>query len=149
MTVLISVDIHEDGFSASLLQDEAKALLQLAGKEDYELSLLITDDEAIQHINLTWRQKDKATNVLSFPMGDDEDSPQPMLGDIIISVDTAKREAEDKKLGLQPYLTRLLIHGFVHLLGYDHERSDADYDAMLAMEQQFQQQLSEYHPDHR
>lgn len=142
MSVLLTNDFGEDGFSAELVHRDAEELLRLADKEDYELSLLLTNDAAIQEINETWRQKNKPTNVLSFPMDDEDDSFQPMLGDIIISIDTAKREAIVKHHPLQTYLTRLLVHGFVHLLGYDHETSDEAYDEMLAVEQRFLQHLT-------
>lgn len=137
MTVLLTNDFGEDGFSTSLVRQQAEALLGLAGKEGYELSILLTTDSAIQEINAAWRHKNKPTNVLSFPMDDDEDSLQPMLGDIIISIDTAKRESLEKQHPLQTYLSRLLVHGFVHLLGYDHETSAEAYDEMLAKEQNF------------
>ncbi|MDA3971743.1 MAG: rRNA maturation RNase YbeY [Desulfobulbaceae bacterium] len=142
MTVLLTNDFGEDGFSTSLVLQQAEALLGLAGKEGYELSLLLTTDSAIQEINAAWRHKNKPTNVLSFPMDDDEDSLQPMLGDIIISIDTAKRESLAKQYPLQTYLSRLLVHGFVHLLGYDHETSAEAYDEMLAVEQYFLQKLN-------
>lgn len=142
MGVLLTNDFGEDGFSAELVLQDAEGLLRLADKENYELSLLLTDDAAIQEINGTWRQKNKPTNVLSFPMDDEDDAFQPMLGDIIISIDTAKREALAKHHSLQTYLTRLLVHGFVHLLGYDHEASDEAYDAMVAVEQYFLHKLN-------
>jgi probable rRNA maturation factor len=142
MTVLITNDFGLDGGDAAKVAAAAEQLLVFASKEPYEISILLTGDGAIQEINSTWRQKDKATNVLSFPMDDDPDSVHPMLGDIIISIDTARREAADKKLDIATYLQRLLVHGFVHLLGYDHEESDAAYDKMLAQEHIFLQKLN-------
>ena len=141
MTVLFTNDYGHDDFLKTIIEQDCQKLLRLAGKEDYELSIVLTSDTTIQEINATWRQKDKPTNVLSFPMDDEEDSLHPMLGDIIISIDTAKREALAKHHSLQTYLTRLLVHGFTHLLGYDHEKSDEDYDKMLAVEQDFLQKL--------
>ncbi len=141
MTVLLTNDYGDAGFSAHLVEQDAKALLRLADKRNYELSLLLTDDIAIQEINASWRKKNTPTNVLSFPMDDEEDSPHPMLGDIIISVDTAKKEAAAKEYPLQTYLSRLLVHGFVHLLGYDHEESEAAYNKMVGVEQDFLEKL--------
>lgn len=143
MTVLLTDDYGDDHISTAQLEQQAATLLKLAGTERYEISILITDDTAIQEINKTWRDKDKATNVLSFPMEDAEDSPHPMLGDIIISIDTARHEAVEKKQSLQAYLCRLLVHGFVHLLGHDHEESDQAYTEMLALEHFYLQKLNQ------
>jgi probable rRNA maturation factor len=132
---------YNDDFLTEDLKKNAAILLHLAGKENHELSLLVTTDSEIQKINTAWRQKNTPTNVLSFPLNDD-DTLHPMLGDIIISIDTAKREAETKKQPLEDYMSRLLIHGFVHLLGYDHEKSAEAYDEMLAVEQDFLQKLT-------
>jgi pyridoxine 5-phosphate synthase len=122
----------------ALLIKKAATLLLLAGMQDHELSLLLLDDPAMQELNRQWRHKDKTTNVLSFPQGPDDAFDQhPMLGDIIISIDTAQREAHEKGLTLHRHLTTLLIHGFVHLLGYDHERSDEDADEMFALEHSY------------
>ena len=144
MTVLLTNDVDINGFKESTVRQEAEALLQITDKIHYEVSILLTDDSTIQEINNTWRHKNKATNVLSFPMDDKDDTIQPMLGDIIISIDTAKREALTKHHSLQTYLTRLLVHGFVHLLGYDHEESAEAYEEMVALEQDYLQKLGEY-----
>ena len=140
MAVLLTNDY--DASLTAHLEEKATALLHLADKKNYELSLLITNDLNIQKINALWRQKNTPTNVLSFPLEDDDHSLHPMLGDIIISIDTAKREAQEKKQPLEQHLIRLLIHGFVHLLGYDHEKSDEEYDKMLEMEQDFFKKLT-------
>lgn len=127
---------------SDLLIKKAEALLQLADIKGHELSLLLLDDPAMQEINWQWRQKNKATNVLSFPQGDDDDFDQhPMLGDIIISIDTAAREALGQGISLHQHLTTLLVHGFVHLQGYDHERSDQDAEEMFALEKHYLQAL--------
>ncbi len=142
MSVLLRNDFGGQGFSETKVVKVAEDLLLLAKKTEYELSILLTDDPAIQEINVAWRQKDKATNVLSFPMEDD-DAILPMLGDIVISIDTAQREALHKKHPLPHYLTRLLVHGFVHLLGYDHEKSAKAYAEMHAIEQDYLHKLGE------
>lgn len=143
MPVLLTRDYAGDDFAETLVERDATALLKLANKDHFELSILLTTDPAIQEINKTWRDKDKPTNVLSFPMDDEDDSLQPMLGDIIISIDTAKREAQTKQYSLQSYLTRLLVHGLVHLLGYDHEESDEAYTEMNGIEKDYLQKLGE------
>ena len=93
-----------------------------------ELSLLLCDDARIHNLNRRWRGKDRPTNVLSFPSEDDA-----LLGDIAVAFETAAREAREASRPLADHLTHLLIHGFLHLLGFDHE-NDADADAMEALE---------------
>jgi len=87
-----------------------------------EVSLVFTDDESIRQINAEWRQKDKPTNVLSFPAYPIEpgDKPGPMLGDIVIARETVAREAVDLDKSFDDHLTHLMVHGFLHLFGYDH-----------------------------
>ncbi|MGR6466978.1 rRNA maturation RNase YbeY [Rhizobium sp. PAMB 3182] len=94
-----------------------------------ELSLVFADDEMIRGINAEWRGKDKATNVLSFPAFPLEPGgmPGPMLGDIIIAKETVEREASELDKTFDEHLTHLLVHGFLHLFGYDHiETSEAE-----------------------
>lgn len=87
-----------------------------------ELSLVFTDDASIREINAEWRSQDKATNVLSFPAFPLEPGgkPGPMLGDIIIARETVEREAADLEKSFDDHLTHLMVHGFLHLFGYDH-----------------------------
>ncbi len=93
-----------------------------------ELSLLITSDSHIRELNRDFRGKDKATDVLSFSQIEgDELGPGPFsLGDIVISLDTTVRQAAELKHSLGEELLRLLIHGILHLLGYDHENVPED-----------------------
>jgi probable rRNA maturation factor len=94
-----------------------------------ELSLVFTDDAAIREINAEWRNKDKPTNVLSFPAFPLEPGgmPGPMLGDIVIARETVEREALELEKSFDDHLTHLLVHGFLHLFGYDHiETEDAE-----------------------
>ena len=107
-----------------------------------ELSILFTDDEEIQLLNRQYRSKDKPTDVLSFPQYDDEDplvgeaAGRLLLGDVVISVVTAERQAAELGATLQEELLRLLIHGVLHLVGYEHENvSDAEADRMRSKEQ--------------
>nr|WP_254799240.1 rRNA maturation RNase YbeY [Falsochrobactrum sp. TDYN1] len=91
-----------------------------------ELSLVFTDDASIQALNAQWRGKDRPTNVLSFPAFPVKagDQPGPMLGDIIIARETVEREALGEGKPLENHLTHLIVHGFLHLLGYDHETEE-------------------------
>ncbi|MDR6815960.1 putative rRNA maturation factor [Neorhizobium sp. 2083] len=100
-----------------------------------ELSLVFTDDAAIKEINAEWRGKDKPTNVLSFPAFPLEPGkmPGPMLGDIVIARETVEREAVDLDKSFEDHLTHLLVHGFLHLFGYDHMETD-EAERMEALE---------------
>lgn len=89
-----------------------------------ELSLLFTDDSEIQELNRNYRRKDKATDVLSFALDEGRGIlklKQAPLGDIVISVETALRQARKFRVTPKQEFQRLLIHGLLHLLGYDHE----------------------------
>lgn len=104
-------------------------------------SLLFTSDAEVQALNREWREKDKPTNVLSFPMLDrDEllDLPRKgvpeLLGDISLACETCKREAAEKGVPLEAHATHLVIHGLLHLAGLDHELSSEDAAAMEALE---------------
>lgn len=91
-------------------------------QEAPELSILFTDDAAIRALNRQWRGKDRATNVLSFPAAAlrPGDEPEPLLGDLVLGFGTIKAEAAETDAGFDAHLTHLLVHGFLHLLGYDH-----------------------------
>jgi probable rRNA maturation factor len=91
-----------------------------------EVSLVFTDDASIREINAEWRSQDKPTNVLSFPVFPLQPGkmPGPMLGDIIIARETVEREAVDLEKSFSDHLTHLLVHGFLHLFGYDHMEKD-------------------------
>lgn len=119
------------------LREIAAELLTLAGEKESELSILLVDDERIRSLNAAYRGKDKPTNVLSFPMRDDEaGQPGPdLLGDIVISVDTALREAADREIPPLDHFTVLCVHGLVHLLGFDHEKDEDEAREMAAMEE--------------
>ncbi|MEX3011248.1 rRNA maturation RNase YbeY [Hoeflea sp. TYP-13] len=100
-----------------------------------ELSLLFSDDDAMRAINQQWREQDKPTNVLSFPAFpvEPQGMPGPMLGDILFARETIEREAADLGIPFDNHLTHLLVHGFLHLLGYDHD-DDEDADVMEGLE---------------
>lgn len=102
-----------------------------------ELSLVFTDDAAIQKLNAEWRGKDKPTNVLSFPAFPvaPGDPLPPMLGDIVLAYETVVREAAEENKPLENHITHLIIHGLLHLLGYDHE-TDEEAEEMEALERQ-------------
>lgn len=101
----------------------------LAGSE---VSLVFTDDASVQELNRRWRDKDKSTNVLSFPGSDPAGEVYgPLLGDIVLAFETVGREAEELGIEFDDHLTHLVVHGILHLFDYDHQ----DEDEAEAMEQ--------------
>lgn len=104
------------------------------GSHDAEISILITDDDAIAELNRTYLGRSGPTNVIAFPMqeGDFSHVTPELLGDVVISADTALREARSMGATLEARFTELLVHGILHLLGYDHERSRAQAKKMGA-----------------
>jgi len=102
------------------IKDIVNKLLDLQGLKGIEVSLYFTDDDTIRELNKTYRGKNKATDVLSF-IFDEPAGPYRLLGEIVISVDTARRQAEEIGHSFEEEIKRLVVHGFVHLLGYDHE----------------------------
>lgn len=126
---------------------DASALLKLLSAEHFELSLWLTGDPSIRELNRTFRGKDQATDVLSFPqldagysvhgeLGTYQQTIRPALGDVVISVDTARRQAGRLGASTESRLRTLLIHGVLHLLGYDHEGSRAEARRMFARERE-------------
>jgi probable rRNA maturation factor len=109
-----------------VLQPAANYLRAVAGQPfpevATELSLVFTDDGSIHKINAEWRNQDKPTNVLSFPAFPLKPGgmPGPMLGDIVIARETVEREAIELDKSFDDHLTHLMVHGFLHLFGYDH-----------------------------
>ena len=116
------------------LRRSARRFLATLDLERVELSVLLTDDASIRALNRSWRRKDRPTDVLSFPTG----SPPPghpgprHLGDVILSLDTARRQARARGRTLGDELDLYLAHGLLHLLGHDHHRrADAERMAFL------------------
>jgi len=103
------------------LEEFLRKALEELGLEGVEVSLYITDDEEIRELNRTYRNKDRPTDVLSFPFGEEVGGVK-LLGEIVISQDTALRQAQKLGHSLREEVRRLVVHGLVHLLGYDHEK---------------------------
>ncbi len=123
-------DVRRSGVNSRALIAAAKKLLAAAGESDASLSVSLVGDAAIRELNREHRGKDSATDVLSFAIepefngATNGSAPERMLGDVVISVDTARRQADGYDATLQDELYRLLIHGILHVLGHDHERVD-------------------------
>lgn len=117
----------------------AQKILSALACPEAHLSLLIVDDAAIREINRDYLGKDRPTNVISFAMQEGEGSGvQPMLlGDVVISAETAARDANEAQTSFDSELYFLLLHGILHLLGYDHERgTSADAERMESKERE-------------
>ena len=133
MTVRYDVAINADGWqsehSLRMLVDRVlEATLHVLEFDDVdsELSLVFTDDANIRTINSKWRHIDKATNVLSFPAFPIQPGqrPGPILGDIVIARETVQREAQEENKSFDDHLSHLIVHGLLHLTGYDHQNDD-------------------------
>lgn len=113
---------------------------------DKEISLLFVDDDSIRKINKKYLSRDYSTNVISFSLreGDFGDINPDLLGDIIISVETALRDALKAEIKFEEELDYLIIHGILHLLGYDHERSETEAKRMKEKERELFFALNNY-----
>ncbi len=121
--------------------------MKSAGLPDCELSLTLTSDASIRALNRDYRNQDRATDVLSFSQIEERDGAPPdpravrniegmPLGDVVISIDTALAQSRAYGVAPEDRLRTLLIHGFLHLLGYDHERSTSEARKMFARERE-------------
>lgn len=142
MTVRYDVAINADGWqsehSLRMLVDRVlEATLHVLEFDDVdsELSLVFTDDANIHTINSKWRHIDKATNVLSFPAFPIQPGqrPGPILGDIVIARETVQREAQEENKSFDDHLSHLIVHGLLHLTGYDHQ-NDEEAEQMESLE---------------
>jgi probable rRNA maturation factor len=108
-------------------------------RSDAELSILITDDAEIRSLNSAYRDLDMSTDVLSFSQLEGEEVPggNELLGDIVISLDTAVRQAGEIGHSVAEEMRRLLVHGVFHLLGYDHERGEEEAARMRVEEEKY------------
>ncbi|MBS4047654.1 MAG: rRNA maturation RNase YbeY [Alphaproteobacteria bacterium] len=110
---------------------------ELPAKAKTSLSILLTDDDEMRKLNAGWRAKDKPTNVLSFPAENAVDPAKPpaYLGDVALGLATCRREAREQKKTLADHVTHLVVHGVLHLIGYDH-MDDEQAEAMEPLETQ-------------
>ena len=129
-----------DALTASAASALTQTIPELANPR-LSASILFAEDAEVRALNAEWRGKDKPTNVLSFPMLEREellalgaDGPPELLGDIVLALETCTREAADKGLTLEHHTAHLIVHGLLHLAGYDHETSPEDARAMERLE---------------
>ena len=129
-----------ESLAARVAHAAAQAAPELAS-DRLSASVLLTSDDEIKALNREWRGRDAPTNVLSFPMlarsqllALAADGPPELLGDVVLAHETCAREADAKGISLEAHAAHLIVHGLLHLAGYDHETSPEDADAMEAME---------------
>jgi probable rRNA maturation factor len=139
VTVRLSVEHPKGRALARRLRARAAEMLAAVGREEAELSLVLVGDRRIRALNRAWREVDRATDVLSFPLSDPP-GIGPVLGDVVVSFDTAARRARAEGRPIARELERYLAHGILHLLGYDHERPEdarrmAEKEAALARDE--------------
>ena len=130
-------------YSSRKLKKIAAAVLDLVGEREAELSLALIGDGEMQKLNAKYRHKDYLTDVLSFPAEKNLPRETRLLGDVIISVNKAAAQAKERRRTLDQEMATLLVHGIVHLLGYDHERSPKDAHVMKRLENKIYRRLCE------
>ena len=146
MEILIKLDSQIPGLKKQEIKRKMAKLLEDLGFLDKELSILLTSDQTIARLNEAYLGRQGPTNVIAFPM---EEQPQgnqaisPMLGDIVVSVDMAIKEAKETGESVTEAIDRLLIHGLLHLAGYDHENSEEEARRMRAQEERLMALIKE------
>jgi probable rRNA maturation factor len=146
--ILVVAECWQDAPEADAVIQRAIAVAAESVDADVgeaELAVMLTDDSGIRTLNGNWRGIDEPTNVLSFPALQPAGARKPgdaprMLGDIAIAYQTMRREADEERKPFNHHLSHLAVHGFLHLIGYDHE-NDADADAMESLEIEILAQL--------
>lgn len=110
----------------ALLERRARQILRSLGHARSELSLSLVDDDQIAELNGSYRDRPHATDVLSFSLieGDHADHRGALLGDVVVGIDTAARQAGERRRSLDETVAKLVVHGVLHLLGHDHEQDD-------------------------
>ena len=146
MTIQVDIDVASSSVrlpSSGQIEQWISAALVDAPDFDHsnaEVSVYIVDEDESQELNLHFRQKDSPTNVLSFPADIPPELDIPLLGDLVVCAPVVEREAEEQTKTLDAHWAHMLVHGTLHLLGYDHI-NDADADEMEQLETQILQRL--------
>ncbi|WP_428061552.1 rRNA maturation RNase YbeY [Brevundimonas sp.] len=132
---MIEIEVEAEAWTGALAEVEtvvSRAAQAALGTVEGDVVVLLTDDEAVRDLNARFRDKDKPTNVLSFPA---PDSAAPHLGDVVLAYGVCAAEAEAQGKTLSDHLSHLVVHGVLHLLGRDHE-DDAEAEEMEAEERE-------------
>lgn len=137
----VEVIVNADGFPEAdvpLLEAAVRATLSAEGVEEGEISLTLLDDAGIQDLNARYLRKDRPTDVISFTLG----AGDLLLGDVYLGVDQARRQAGDVAVTLREELTRLAVHGTLHVLGHDHpEGEERTESPMFALQERLVRQV--------
>ncbi len=149
MSVCVVTRRRWRGVQAMTVRRDAVALLSALAETSSELTVSLVDDATIHALNRDYRGKDRPTDVLAFAMreGQRVEGDTDVLGDVVISLDTAARQAKQRRRTVAAEVRTLLIHGVLHLLGYDHERSAREEKRMQAMERRLLRRLQRDTPN--
>lgn len=138
--VNVLVETDDVGPVVEAAADAVRAVLRAEDRSDgVEVSVALVDDARIRELNRDYRGKDRPTDVLSFPMNEEIETGDDrlfLLGDVVISLPTAARQAGEYGWGLGEEIARLAVHGTLHLLGYDHEGDEAEAEDMRRREEE-------------
>ena len=148
MPIAVYFSRRRDGVSAATVRGWARQILSRLDEADAELTISLVDDVEIRRLNRDYRRKDRPTDVLAFAMreGPRVTGDESQLGDVVISLDTAARQAARRGAPLGDEVATLLIHGVLHLLGYDHERSAVEARRMKRKERELRASLAHSPP---
>jgi len=133
--ILVNKEIYDRDITKKFVKEITKKILEELNLDKVEVSITLTDNDKIRELNKNWRNKDKETDVLSFPINE-----KPLryrytvLGDVVISIPFAKRQAEEIGYSYKEEILRLLTHGILHLLGYDHEKDEKEAEIMFSLQ---------------
>jgi probable rRNA maturation factor len=134
--------------TAQTVRDAIAAAAAALATPDGEVSIVLTDDASIQKLNRDWRGIDQPTNVLSFPAAKPgAQGPSPLLGDVVVAYETIEREAAEEVTPFLHHLAHIAVHGYLHLLGYDHQ-TDSEAGAMEGLERDILSRLRIADPYH-
>lgn len=134
MAVYVRLRIGRAGFKQARFVRVAERVLTAAGESEAELSVELVGDRRMRRLNRVYRSKDQTTDVLAFPMREADNPCSMLLGDVVISVPTALRHAREVGRSPDEELAALLVHGVLHLCGYDHERNKNEATRMRRRE---------------
>lgn len=143
MPVHMQTQVRRVTFDQARLDRLARAILSEVGEASAELGILFVGDQRMRSLNRRYRDKDRTTDVLAFAMREAPHSTASLLGDVVIAVPTALRQAKQGQRSLDEELTVLLVHGILHLCGYDHERSEKEARRMHRRERMVLRSLAQ------
>jgi len=134
VTIFVHSGVRRVLIRETVIRRVIQRLLELIGESESEVSIEFVGDVRMRRLNREYRKKDRTTDVLAFASREAGGPKTPWLGGVVVSVPTAMRQADVLGQSLNEELARLLIHGMLHLVGYDHERSDREAQRMRRKE---------------